>query len=150
MDTEKVLGWEQLANKALDNASNVFEAVSKSITGAINEYGATAVDAVLWVIRVDNIQKLVFGFLLLIILSIYWFIFGRKLNRHINQVGRVTNIDFSMGFVTVISGVITIVLVTTVLVRTVLDAWVWVGVFKPELWIAKQVVVKIENIANKK
>ncbi len=53
-----VLNIDQVIAKALDKTVDVFEAVAKTLSSAAAEYGPQAVDAVLWVIRIDHIQLL--------------------------------------------------------------------------------------------
>lgn len=136
---EKNIGWEQLVDKAVDKAGNVFEAVYNSISGAVTTYGPQVVDAVLWVIRIDGIQALFWGFLTLIISTIFWV----KLIKFWKS-GEAGDGTF---FITAIGTFFSAVVVGPILYSSVFNIWVWTQVIKPELWIAKQVVVKIEKMA---
>lgn len=147
--TTKVLGWEQLADKAMDKAGNVFEAVSRVISDSVSTYGPSVGDAVLWVIRIDHLQPLVYGMLVFLIGVIFWVVWGSRLSKHFNARGRdIEKIDFSVCLVTVLSSFVTLVFIIPFVYSTLFNIWNWTAVIKPELWIAKQIVVKIDNMAN--
>lgn len=142
-----VLGWEQLADKALTNAGNVFEAVSQVISGAVANYGPSVVDAVLWVIRIDHIQPLLYGSMVLIMAIVFWIVWGRRVKKQYLAVGcDVGNMDFGTGLLTFVGGFATLFFVIPFVISTLFNVWNWTAVVKPELWIAKQIVVKIDNM----
>ena len=127
---------------AADKASNVFEAASNIISHAVDVYGPQAVDAVLWVVRVDAIQALVLGWVMFFLfLTSVIFVWTGFSNR--NWLERWNDMGEGRTFVTFILGVIT--LVTTILlgvnsIPRIVDVWQYTAVAKPELYLAKQAV----------
>ena len=59
-NTEKVIDKSiDLIEKIGGSASNIFDASKKVIADAIDQYGPQAIEAVLWVVRIDAIQVIV-------------------------------------------------------------------------------------------
>lgn len=151
MPTPPVLTWEMLAERAMNKADTVFTASADIITNAINTYGPQAVDMMLTVIRLDNLQKLIYGGLLLIICVLIGIIGFFKINKHAKEDldGRWSLLHGGVLSFILIYAVFTIFLVLPFSVNTVLDVWTWVGVVEPKVWVAKQVVNKITNTLQK-
>lgn len=127
---------------AADKASNVFEAASNIISHAVDTYGPQAVDAVLWVVRVDAIQYLVLGWVMfLMFLTSVIFVWTGFSNR--KWLERWDKMGEGRTFVTFILGVITLV-VTFILgvnsIPRITNVWEYTAVAKPELYLAKQAV----------
>lgn len=116
---------------AADKASNVFEAASNIISHAVDTYGPQAVDAVLWVVRVDAIQYLVLGWVMfLMFLTSVIFVWTGFSNR--KWLERWDEMGEGRTLVTFILGVNSIPRITNV--------WEYTAVAKPELYLAKQAV----------
>lgn len=127
---------------AADKASNVFEAASNIISHAVDTYGPQAVDAVLWVVRVDAIQYLVLGWVMfLMFLTSVIFVWTGFSNRE--WLERWDEMGEGRTLVTFILGVITLV-VTIILgvnsIPRITNVWEYTAVAKPELYLAKQAV----------
>ena len=146
--TESVLTWEMLAERAMNKADAAFNASADIISNAVSTYGPQAVDMMLMVVRIDNIQQLVYGGLILLmnIILIVWFIkiFRKHLREDCN--GEWLAIEPMPSLL----GCIPFAVVTvsmSFMTKTIFNVWVWAGVFAPEVWVAKQIVDKIAKMA---
>lgn len=121
-------------------ATNVFEAASNILTGVVEKYGQSVVDAVLWVVRVDALQELVTAWILvLIVMAVGYFIITGFTRRNWNE-----RIDRSGMAPPVVTGFVIYVVISFVIVfsyfPTVTNIWLYTAVAKPELYLAKQAV----------
>ena len=127
---------------AADKASNVFEAASNIISHAVDAYGPQAVDAVLWVVRVDAIQYLVLGWVMfLMFLTSVIFVWTGFSNRY--WLERWDEMGEGRMFVTFILGVITLggsIILGVNSIPRITNVWEYTAVAKPELYLAKQAV----------
>ena len=143
----EVLNIDQVIAKALDKTVDVFEAVSKTLTNAVTEYGPQAVEAVLWVIRLDHIQILATGVLWLIVLLVFWFKWWKVLKAdYAKNNNRVEYMSTQVCVPTFFALFFTVIISLNPVVE-IFNVWNYVAVAKPEMWIAKQVVVKVESMA---
>lgn len=146
--SDKSVTWESIADKALDKAGDVFTSVSNVLNNAVTEYGPDVVNAVLWVIRIDNLQSLVIGLLFLIIyVIILRFLWINVIKKEYLRCDReIINMDTGTIFVPGLVGVIiTFMVFGLTSVPKVFDAWTYVGIVEPKLWIAKQVIIKLDK-----
>ena len=125
---------------AADKASNIFEAASNIISAAVDQYGAQAVDAVLWVVRIDALQILITWWLAagFALGTIYFIVTGftrRKWQERISNVGGDVLIHFPI--------IVAALAATVVLFHSfprITNVWTYTAVVKPELYLAKQAV----------
>lgn len=100
-------------------------------TNAVNQHGQQAWDTILWLQRLSSIQMLLIAFIGIIFLYASYF-FGKKT--------RVTyEEDYGSGFVpayAIASGVCGVI--GAICATEFLNVWNWVGLFYPELALAKQ------------
>lgn len=145
---------EDFVNAAASAATNVFEAASNILTTAVDKYGQNAVDAVLWVVRVDAIQTLVTWWLwfFLAIGFAYWMWTGfsrRNWNNRINSFGA----DSGPVVFGVCVGTVSTIAVLWFAIGNITDVWLYTAVAKPELYLAKQAVdivkQKLDTISKK-
>lgn len=142
---------ERVTNKMIDKAGdfvdaaasaagNVFEAASNILTTAVDKYGQTVVDAVLWVVRVDAIQILVTWWLtVLFALGVIYFMWTgftrRNWQQRISDCGGEVILHFP-----VVAATVACVVVLSHGFYQVTNVWTYTAVFKPELYLAKQAV----------
>jgi hypothetical protein len=148
--TESVLTWEILAERAMNKADAVFTASADIISNAVTAYGPQAVEMMLTVIQIDNIQRLVYGGLLFILMVTTTIIFGRQVIKHIKE--DCNGVAGDCEPYPTLMLLIPFILATMTLpyqVNSFFNVWTWVGAVEPKVWVAKQVVRKITNTLNK-
>jgi hypothetical protein len=142
---------ERIAGKVLDRtgdfveaaasaATNVFEAASNIVSEAVTKYGQSVVDAVLWVVRIDALQTLVTAWMFVgICVGIMYFITTGFTRR--NWSSRIEN-GGSDGllYVPIVVAYGVALIIATLQLHTVSNIWLYTGVVKPELYLAKQAV----------
>jgi uncharacterized membrane protein len=143
--TERVVGkvldrTEDFVQAAATTASNVFEAASNILTTAVEKYGQSVVDAVLWVVRIDALQVLVtawifVGMAIFVISFITTGFTRRGWSSRIENGG-----SDGLLYVPVIVAYIIAVVVASLQLSTVSNIWLYTAVAKPELYLAKQAV----------
>lgn len=153
--SEKTVAY--VADKALDKASDlianaadksvdIFDASKHIIGDAIDKYGQQAIDAVLWVVRIDCAQTLVSSFLVfvLLMLSLY-FVYTGFTKRDWND--RI--IKSSEGFLFVPIIIYLFVMLFTIPPRfaEITNMWSYVCVAKPELYLVKQTIDVVKEKA---
>lgn len=148
--TERVVGkvidrTEDFVQAAATAATNVFEAASNILTTAVEKYGQSVVDAVLWVVRIDALQVLVTAWILvLMVVAMGYFIatgFTRR-NWDERAVRHSLEAPLFIGILTyTIIGLITMINYFP----TVTNVWLYTAVAKPELYLAKQAVDMVKE-----
>lgn len=140
------------AEKVIDKASSlveaigataidIFDASKKVVIDAIDQYGSQAIEAVLWVVRIDAIQTLVVA-LFWCILAIV--IFNKSLKNFKKYETGYSNIN--MRIVLFISMLLCVVALGFNL-KPILNVWNYVAIVKPEIYLVKQVVDIVKNKA---
>lgn len=133
-------GGERVANlidKVVDGSSDVFDAAGKMISRGIELYGKDAIDAVLWIVRIDAIGDLARAFAMLIVAAVVLYLyFTRVLPRWACEFDKVI---FSFALIVVTAFVVASP------VKTVTDVWKYVAVVKPELYLAKQAITAVQK-----
>lgn len=137
-----------LISSAADKAGDIFQASSEIITNAIEKYGQQAIDAVLWVVRIDAAQVLFSGFLLffLAFLSIYLLKNKLKVDRGWYNGGYKEDSMFKFLFMW--GSTIAICWMFVLGFKIVTNVWYYVAVAKPEIYLVKQVVDVVKQKAN--
>ena len=133
---------------AATKATNVFEAASNIITKGVELYGKDAVNAVLWVVRIDAIQHLVIAWVLTIItLSFFKWEWGGFMKREWHKKIIAWSYD---GIVYLPLGICNVILILILYFNSsqVLNVWNYVAVAKPELYLAKQAVEVVKDKLN--
>lgn len=142
----------EVASKAVDKVSNVdtspLQEKLVSMLDALQEgaiqIGNTAVkyapdvgEAVLAITRINSLAELVPAILTVIAACICFKYYMRLWS----WSKKIANEECD-GFVYIVPVTFTIfyVAVTNFAVRTLIDVWLWIGVFEPKLYIAKQIV----------
>lgn len=143
--TERVVGkvldrTDDFVQAAATTATNVFEAASNILTTAVEKYGQSVVDAVLWVVRIDALQTLVTAWMFVgICIGIMYFITTgftkRKWSTRIENGG-----SDGLLYVPIVVAYGIALIVATLQLHTVSNIWLYTGVVKPELYLAKQAV----------
>lgn len=141
-NAEKVIDKaSSLVEKIGATAIDIFDASKKVVIDAIDQYGSEAIDAVLWVVRIDAIQTLIVA-LFWCILAIW--IFNKSLKyfkKYEND-----NFDSDMPIVWFISMFLCVVVLGFNL-KPILNVWNYVAIAKPEIYLVKQVVDIVKNKA---
>lgn len=109
--------------------------VASLITSKLIEAAPKALEAILWIKRIEGIQELLTGVLLLIA-SLSAYKIGVRLK---NTIQCKSDAAFTYTMLTIISIAITVLSFTYFLG----DVWNWIAVFKPDLAIAKELVDSI-------
>lgn len=125
---------------AADKASNVFEAASNIISHAVEQYGPSAVDAVLWVVRVDALQILITWWLaVFMVFGVFYYMWTgfsrRNWQERISSCGGDIILHVPVAAVAVIG----LIFLVNAFPR-VTNVWTYTAVVKPELYLAKQAV----------
>lgn len=120
-------------------AIDIFDASKKVVIDAIDQYGSQAIEAVLWVVRIDAIQTLVVAlFWCILFIFIFKKSFDNKFRQTIKQNG--------MHEVWFISMVVCTFL-WFIKAAPLINVWNYVAVVKPEIYLVKQVVDIVKNKA---
>ena len=137
--TEKVIDKaSSLVEKIGATAIDIFDASKKVVIDAIDQYGSQAIEAVLWVVRIDAIQTLVvalFWFILFI------FIFKKSFDKFRQAIKQ--NDTPEVWFISMV--VCTFLLF--IKAAPLINVWNYVAVVKPEIYLVKQVVDIVKNKA---
>jgi hypothetical protein len=135
-------------DKTLETASTLASQLFTGVESIANKYGPTVVDTVLWVTRVEAINRLISGVLAVIVMVVVFKLWLKlwKWASTADQDDMDVGICQFLG--TIISIVIGIVGVV-VICCTLLNVWVYIALVKPELYIAKQTIDKVISISKK-
>lgn len=143
---------ETLIIKATETASSIFEAASNIITKAAMEYGPTAIDALLTVVRIDAAQKIIYGIIALLLIIVPLKVnkyFKSKINELHEEYRGSSDYNFGI-FVMRVFGIVLFYFG----INTLANIWLYVAIVKPELYLVKQAVditkEKLENSAKSK
>lgn len=139
---------EVLITKAAETAGDMFEAASNIVTKGIEQYGQAAIDAVLWVVRIDALQALVTAYLIILAFAIGWYFVLKNIRTWFIEFAKADAEPFIiLGFVVAL-GFTTVFAFPYFAVAT--DVWKYTAVIKPELYIVKQTVdlakKKLDNV----
>lgn len=129
------------------------------MSNAIDQYGQTAVDATLFIVRIDLVKDLVTSFLLLLIFAGFLVLMVRAKKDLIEKPLRKPTNDDDVGEtqkdrdseVCCLIGLTWAFAVFFALftmfspINKIFNPWTYIGIAKPELWIAKQVYDKALN-----
>ena len=139
-NAEKVIDKaSSLVEKVGATAIDIFDASKKVVIDAIDQYGSQAIEAVLWVVRIDAIQTLVVAlFWCILFIFIFKKSFDNKFRQTIKQNG--------MHEVWFISMVVCTFL-WFIKAAPLINVWNYVAVVKPEIYLVKQVVDIVKNKA---
>jgi hypothetical protein len=103
------------------------------------KYSPDVADAALWVVRIDGIQSLITGLIFLIVIFPLWS-WQKRLWQWGSKIGWDSD-DAQMGFAFGSAPLVAGIVISAVVVKkTLLNAWVWIAVFEPKLWLAKQII----------
>lgn len=121
-------------------ATNVFEAASNILTTAVEKYGQSVVDAVLWVVRIDALQVLMTAWIMVLVMfAVGYFIITGFTRRNWDE-----RIDRSGMAPPVFTGIVVYVVISFFIVfshfPTITNVWLYTAIVKPELYLAKQAV----------
>lgn len=119
-------------------AIDIFDASKKVVIDAIDQYGSQAIEAVLWVVRIDAIQTLVvalFWFILFI------FIFKKSFDKFRQAIKQ--NDTPEVWFISMV----VCVFFWFIKAAPLINVWNYVAVVKPEIYLVKQVVDIVKNKA---
>ena len=131
---------EDFVQTAATTASNVFEAASNILTTAVEKYGQSVVDAVLWVVRIDALQLLVSAWgMVAVTFGVLYFITTGFTRRDWHN--RIEN-GGSDGFlyIPVVMAFVAAIIIAMAQVSTITNVWLYTAIAKPELYLAKQAV----------
>ena len=138
-----------MIQNAAANAGNIFEAASNIVNKAIEQYGQSAIDAILWVVRIDAMQTLLLGWLMFIAMIVVPIVMYKKVIHPI-YIDETKNCSSEMTG-TAITSLITAGFVIIMFLSSfwkVTDVWLYTAVAKPELYLVKQVVDVVKKKAN--
>lgn len=148
-------------------AGDMFQAAQNTIVNAVKEYGPQAVDAVLWVVRLDNLQTLLAAWIPILILAFVARQFyksagkdavskaamdkdvsaQREASAHPLAYGSLLVESESLEkkvFIKYVAATV-FALSTCFYIPQVTNLWLYVGVAKPELFLTKKVVDVVVN-----
>lgn len=119
------------------NWETIIIMAGKLATETTSKYGPVAWDTMLWLVRIDAIQYLGAGFICLgiLIAILYWSI--RLIKEGIKEQEERKGVP---GILLLVVGGTGFFVGTVV---NLLDIWNWVGLFYPELYLAKQLIDKV-------
>lgn len=140
-NTEKVIDKSiDLIEKIGGSASNIFDASKKVITDAIDQYGPQAIEAVLWVVRIDAIQVIVTSLFFVIVCVI---IFNKCLKKFKESLLiSYSEMPFIWG-----ACMLCVAVFGFIKFQPLINVWNYVAVVKPEVYLVKQVVDVVKNKA---
>lgn len=133
---------EETAAAALDKASGAIEAVAAALTAAAEQYGETAYEMAMWVIRLDGVQSIAIG-----LVFIAAAVFPLRHSRRVfwtDDKPKAWDPDIWAA-----TGVATLALASGLLFGAVcklFSVWNFVQIFAPELWLAKYALEKVVDL----
>jgi hypothetical protein len=148
----------QVADKALDKSSviiekaaaaanDIFSATAGIVTRGIEQYGPQVIDAVLWVVRIDAIQSLIYGWFAFIIVVASWIWIWTGFTRR-NWYKRGGYDGFNTIFPSSIWVTFSLIFTGFFSVPRIMDVWLYTAVAKPELYLVKKTVDMVEKKLN--
>lgn len=99
-------------------------------------------------LQIDAVQGIVLG-MVFAVLSLYLFNKSKMFYKKAREIGSERNPDFDMSAGRVITAVFAFISLLISLTQ-LLDVWLWVKLFKPELWLAKQAIAAVLNATGAK
>lgn len=136
---------EDFVQAAATAATNVFEAASNIITTAVEKYGQSVVDAVLWVVRIDALQVLVTAWImLLVVFAVGYFIVTGFTRRKWDERAESSGAAGPL-FIGIVGYCIIGLFVVINHFSTVTNVWLYTAIAKPELYLAKQAVDMVKE-----
>lgn len=153
----------EVANKALDKSevlvtkvaeisNNMFDAASNLLKHSIEQYGPAALDAVLWVVRINGIQELVYGLIYTIIpLTVIYLVNLSKTRMNLWSWIHETEGGSIVG--ALIATIISMLVMFMAGLPRITDTWNYVAVVKPEIYLVKKAIDAVEkklDVATKK
>lgn len=128
-----------LVTNAADKAMDIFDASKHIIGDAIEKYGQQAIDAVLWVVRIDCAQSILSAFLLcLFVIGNFYFAYTGFKKREWDK--RINSSSDGFLYIPMFFYSIFLMFVLYGNTKTVTNMWNYVCVAKPELYLVKQTV----------
>jgi len=135
-----------LISSAADKAGDIFQASNEIVTNAIEKYGQHAIDAVLWVVRIDAAQVLVTGFLWFFLAFLSMYLLKNKL-KVTRDWYNGDNAESLFKFLFMWGSTIAICWMFVLGFNIVTNVWYYVAVAKPEIYLVKQVVDVVKQKA---
>lgn len=134
---------DKIVTAAADAAGNIFEAAANLVSSGIDKYGAQAIDAVLWVVRIDAIQTLVTAYFTIIISGIAIYI----VNWSKTKLNLFRYWKASEGFVVIPAMVVNVIAAIAIVLNivAVTNVWNYVAIAKPELYLVKKAITIVEK-----
>lgn len=132
----------ELILKVAEKSGDMFQAAAGIITDSIVKYGPQAIDAVLWVVRIDAAGDLLSAFfwiILALILGYLTFLGNNKYTKWKEEMHPVDKTGNNM--------VVSLILAAMLLpnIGTVTDIWNYVAIAKPELYLVKKTMDAVER-----
>lgn len=120
--------------------TNLLQVAASLATETSRTYGPVVWDTALWLVRIDCLTLLVPGFVALLVPIIYLYFFSGRVNAWVRKADCYDDgPGIARGFL-LVGFVAAPVIPASVLL---LNIWNWVGLFWPELLLAKQVLDKV-------
>lgn len=105
---------------------------------AVNEHGQQAWETTLWIVRISTLQDLVVAIVGVIVALLFWFPIRKRV---VSWADRTNNdelifpfVIFGGGAATIFGGIGLVIL---------FNVWTWIGIFYPELYLAKMALEKV-------
>lgn len=133
---------EASAAKALNKLTTATEAVVAKLGTLAEKYGPEAIDAGLWVVRVNGLRDLAFSALWLGLSGVLLFWLAPKLWARATAYNEANPRDI-WHVERRIPGVLLYVLgafTGAIAAFCFFDVWTWVAIFEPKLWVAKKLL----------
>ena len=132
-----------LVERAAAGAVNIFEASANILSNAIDQYGPTTIEGIMWIVRIDALQVLVNGWfwLFMVVGSWWWFVTGIIRRDWIDRLETTIGNESSC-LLLILGGILSVVTVAAFLSKIIIitNIWLYVALVKPELYVAKQAV----------
>lgn len=132
-------------DKTLETAANLATQLFSSAESLVNKYGPTVVDTVLWVTRIEALNKLAIGFIALAVLIFL----VKKLFTWANSGDPEVYENEGLIVVGVVLGGFGAIVSFIVACIMLLNIWNYVAVVKPELYLTKKAVDKALEVAKR-
>ena len=132
-------------DKTLETASTLASQLFSGVESVVNKYGATVVDTVLWVTRVEAINQLGQGFIALLVLGILYKIWKGAFKFYDDWEDHYLGPVVIGGCATLVVGLAALIFV----IVNLLNIWLYVAVAKPELYLAKKAIDKVLEVGKK-
>jgi hypothetical protein len=120
-----------------DRAMTLIEEVAAAAKDAVTEYGPEAWEVALWVVRVDAIGEIIVGLFLALLIVVIWCAVVRD---NLKALNAGNNKKFEWRIKMVACGGFGIAVCGAAFAVKMLNVWVYVAIFAPELWLAKKAI----------